>query len=60
MTLRERMGREASPSAASVRVVVLLRHEPGRDSVGLVLDQIRKRVPWVELLGRWRLRRVAS
>jgi hypothetical protein len=33
-----------------VRVVVLLRRDPGRDSVGLVLDQIRKRVPRVELI----------
>ena len=33
-----------------VRVIVLLRRDPGRDSVGLVLDEIRKRLPRVELI----------
>jgi len=102
MTRRERMEREASPSAAvldsqsvksaergqyptneagyeagkqpkgrkihalvdtdglPVRVVVLLRRDPGRDSVGWSSTNTQPRSAGRTDLGRWRLRRVVS
>ena len=44
-----------------MRVIVHSAAIQDRDGAGLVLDKIRRRFPWLELiLGRWRLQRVAG
>ena len=59
MTLRERLGREASPTAAVIDSQSLKAAEKGavhsagiqdRDGAALVLDKIRNRFPWLELV----------
>ena len=43
-----------------MRVIVHSAAIQDRDGAGLVLDKIRRRFPWLELIqGRWRLQRVA-
>jgi transposase len=49
LTLRERMGREASPLAPVLHSQLVKSAEKG-DGAGLVLDKIRKRFPWLELI----------
>src|ERR1700724_1459138 len=55
VTLREQLGREASPTAAvidrqTLRAVVHSQGIQDRDGAALVLDKLRNRFPWLELV----------